>query len=302
MLTNPTAPTSRSIGTRYLNMANGVQIGFRLHNTAADGKEYELNWSCPHCLFKAANKRYCENPECEAAGEIQGDATKAYSDGSEGIRVEIRPEDMEELMMPPPKNAKGQYQGKATLYPDKNHFHIHSRLTEREAIPYLLATTKKYFLAPEKGPSVTLYSTLQEALQRQKMCLMVKFCVNTPRQQLGIIHVEDDVLVMAVIPFAKQLRVIPTVNRVKVDKPFVDAFVEILNNVEQKPYEEASDDFEIAFNYLVELKTLAVMEKQMDVKTTKKKVKKEPTPLDISMENLIKESKALREKRTAIKA
>ncbi len=298
MLSNPTAPLSKSIGTRYLTIAEGIQIGFTLRNTSTDARYSELNYSCPSCLQKVINKRFCENHECEAHGEIQGDVTKAYSDGSEGVRIEITPEDLENLMMPPPKNAKGKYVGSGTAYPGKDQIIVHSRLTAKAAQPYLFATTKKYFLAPEKGPSVTLYSTLQEALQRQKMCLMVKFCVGSLRQQLAIIHVEDDMLVLAVVPFAAQLRTIPVVNRVKVDKQFVDAFVNLLEQVPEKSYEEAVDDYQIAFDYLVETKTQVLMEKQLGFAPTKKAIaKKSPTPLETELEKLMAASaKALAKK------
>jgi non-homologous end joining protein Ku len=204
LVQNPLAPQSRSVGTKYLTIGTtGISLALKLYNTSVDKEGSGLHYSCPDCLHQSKQKNVCENVDC-GTDIILGDIVKAWRDGADGMHIKVTSEHLENLVIPVDEDE-------VIPFPQKDQFVIHARLPMKSAADHILNQTGKYFLAPDKGQSITLYTALKEALVTKQQALMVKFCMRTQRQQLAIIAEEDGRLMMYVIPFQSQLRNPPEV-------------------------------------------------------------------------------------------
>jgi non-homologous end joining protein Ku len=284
LVQNPLAPQSRSVGTKHLTITPGVSIGLKLYNTSVDKEGSGLHYSCPNCLQKSKQVNTCSNENCET-DIILNEVAKVWQDGTENMPIRVTPEHLETLVIPVGEDE-------VIPFPQKDHFVIHARISMKDAVPHLLNQTAKYFLAPEKGSSITLYAALLEALSTKKQALMVKFCMRTQRQQLAIIAEEEGRLMMYVIPFQAQLRNPPEVKIPQVlDKRFAELFTKVLMDIPTTPYEQAEDHYEVAFNYLVENLLKAEMGKMLPGRK-----KKKAPPVDPMMSSLMQAVEALQNK------
>ena len=238
----PNSKPSRSSANLHLDFGNNIVLGLKLY-TSVDEPKSPLHKGCPFCFNQVKCPNICSNEACESFDKPLDSTVKIYFDAA-GEPIQISEEELDALLMP-----DGQ------ALPDKKKMLLHTRLNEKEAYSMLSRATKKYYLVPDSGVSASIYAITLHTMLMTKQALMVKFCLTSQRQNLGLIVEDNNQLVLCMIPYASAFKPEPLIKLpTAMEASFVKAVADAFEAVPKRPYEEAEDNHAIAFDYLLQQK------------------------------------------------
>lgn len=225
-----TSTGSRSSGTRQLVLGPALTLGLKLYVTADDEKGTGLHKGCPECLSLVAQPPTCPNEACDET--VLESTVQVYGDESPML---IEDTDLDSMDMP-----------------DKKFFVVAGRIPNKEAAQQLSSARSKYFLLPDGKGNVTAYAALAHALLTRKQSLLVKFALKSRRQKLGMLMAEEGCLVIAVIPYAAELRETPTVDMpAALPSHYVKSMLTAFDEVPETRYDAAVDVYDSELSKLV---------------------------------------------------
>jgi non-homologous end joining protein Ku len=105
-----------------------------------------------------------------------------------------------------------------------------------------------------------------------KQALMVKFCLTSQRQNLGLIVEDENQLVLCTLPYASAFRPTPEFRLpTDVAKPVVQAVMQgFMDFPTEVTYADAFDEYQIAFDHFLENKVKEAAIKRGETPKTKK--------------------------------
>lgn len=239
--------------------------------TAVDDKEgSNLHRGCPSCLIPIKQNYICVNEKCDTVGPLH-ETVSIYMDGD--TPLEITEEDLNNLKLPTSEAIT-----------------IHSSLNRAATIELLALSTKSYFVVTEWPTSLLMYAALVKSLSTSKTNgLLVKFTIRSKRENLGVLYVNDDVLMINVIPFAASVRKTPVIRGLQnVNSPvqMKKGITDFIQSLPINNYEEMEDAYDKAFADLISSKVKKAYMAKL-TPTPPKKSRRRATGVSLTTGNVV---------------